>query len=189
MAAKNGSIFPKKRISHYVFACFVHMGSKFGVLLSTRQHIYYFFGGFFVRKSEVFYVTFQEKGWICEHLWCSAKISGLAWSVTWGPSPQPRPDEWSGLNLHCSIECSSLHPLVVSRRFHEALHCCFVGRETNAAPRIAFCIAKLALESHLGSCKRHSQALIFLRFSPAFHWKFTRTFLEFYFSSGALSTG
>ena len=43
--AKRGSQnwvdFPKKkRISHYVFACFVQMGSKFGVLLSTRQHIY-----------------------------------------------------------------------------------------------------------------------------------------------------
>ena len=43
--AKRGSqnwvdFFKKKRISHYVFACFVHMGSKFGVLLSTRQHIY-----------------------------------------------------------------------------------------------------------------------------------------------------
>ena len=43
--AKRGSqnwveFFKKKRISHYVFACFVQMGSKFGVLLSTRQHIY-----------------------------------------------------------------------------------------------------------------------------------------------------
>ena len=32
--------FKKKRISHYVFACFVQLGSKFGVLLSTRQYIY-----------------------------------------------------------------------------------------------------------------------------------------------------
>ena len=43
--AKRGSqnwvdFFKKKRISHYVFACFVQLGSKFGVLLSTRQHIY-----------------------------------------------------------------------------------------------------------------------------------------------------
>ena len=30
----------KKRISHYVFACFVHIGSTFWVHLSTRQHIY-----------------------------------------------------------------------------------------------------------------------------------------------------
>ena len=40
LAAKIWLIFKKKRISHYVFACFVHMGSKFRVLLSTRQHIY-----------------------------------------------------------------------------------------------------------------------------------------------------
>ena len=43
--AKRGSqnwvdFFKKKRISHYVFACFVQLGSKFGVLLSTRQHIH-----------------------------------------------------------------------------------------------------------------------------------------------------
>ena len=46
--AKRGSqnwvdFFKKKSISHYVFACFVQLGSKFGVLLSTRQLYIYIY--------------------------------------------------------------------------------------------------------------------------------------------------
>ena len=60
----------KKRISHYIFACFMHMGAKNGVQLSTRLYIYIYavelklksgprFGGFKVKK----WSKFKVKKW------------------------------------------------------------------------------------------------------------------------------